>query len=373
MSYCYHYSCGKDNKTILWDLLSLRPIAEIPNDVIQPTEDMNGSQSGAMFGVSGLGSAQQMRYDIQWSPMKRGLLATSSLDRKVQIHSVIGLATKCGRPPKWMKPSSSVACGYGGAVVSCGNIDKIVRVKTVVEQPALVNVSTAFEADMESTNVAEFCVKRASIASTTEEKQTWGFMKVIFADNARQELVQHLGFDADSISKAASEYTEKAPNGAAGSTPAMTKAAEVVVQKALLVGNFEAAVECCFRAGNFADALMLASCGGGDLWTKTQQRYFECETHKRPFLSIVQAVIGNQLESLVSSSDPAKWQESLALLSTYGQSNEFPNLCISLGDRLASAGDHHSANLCYLCSLSLEHCVKHWLAQLEAANQVCLF
>ena len=77
---------------------------------------------------------QQRRYDIQWSPLKRGVLATSSLDRKVQVHSVIGLATKCGRPPKWMKPSSSVSCGYGGTVVSCGNTDKIVRVKKVIEQ-----------------------------------------------------------------------------------------------------------------------------------------------------------------------------------------------------------------------------------------------
>lgn len=371
-------SCGKDNRTILWDLLALRPIADIPNDVIEPVEDFNNSQSGAMFGANGLGSAQQRRYDIQWSPMKRGVLATSSLDRKVQVHSVIGLATKCGRPPKWMKPSSSVACGFGGTVASCGNTDKIVRMIKVVEQPELVKASTEFEGQLESTNVAEFCMKRGATARTLEEQQTWGFMKVIFASNARQELVKHLGFDAETVAQAAKEYAEATPNGGIAPPPppakaaGMSKAAEEAVKNALLVGNFEAAVECCFRTENFADALMLASCGGAELWAKTQQRYFESETVERPFLSIVSAVLRNQLGELVASSDPAKWQETLALLSTYGQSDEFPRLCIALGDRLASVGDNHSANLCYMCSLSLEHSVQHWSAQLDTANKVRL-
>ena len=67
------------------------------------------------------------------------------------------------------------------------------------------------------------------------------------------------------------------------------------MKAALLVGNFEAAVECCFRTGNLADALVLASCGGAELWAKTQERYFEIETKKRPFLSIVSAIIRNKV------------------------------------------------------------------------------
>lgn len=74
-----------------------------------------------------------------------------------------------------------------------------------------------------------------------------------------------------------------------------TKKTEDAVKAALLVGNFEAAVECCFRTGNLADALVLASCGGADLWSKTQERYFEMEAKKRPFLSIVSAVIRNKV------------------------------------------------------------------------------
>lgn len=79
-----------------------------------------------------------------------------------------------------------------------------------------------------------------------------------------------------------------------------SKKTEAAVKEALLVGNFGAAVECCFRTGNLADALILASCGGAELWSKTQERYFEMETQKRPFLSIVSAVIRNKVSHYVN-------------------------------------------------------------------------
>jgi protein transport protein SEC31 len=74
-----------------------------------------------------------------------------------------------------------------------------------------------------------------------------------------------------------------------------SKPAGEAVKKALLVGNFEAAVECCFRTGNLADALILASCGGAELWERTQERYFQSEEKKRPFLSLVNAIIQNKV------------------------------------------------------------------------------
>jgi protein transport protein SEC31 len=74
------------------------------------------------------------------------------------------------------------------------------------------------------------------------------------------------------------------------------------------------------------------------------------------------------LEELVAQSDTKVWQETLAILSTYGQSEEFPRLCIALGDRLEQAGDAKSASLCYMCSLNLERTVRFWQTQLDEAN-----
>jgi len=76
----------------------------------------------------------------------------------------------------------------------------------------------------------------------------------------------------------------------------MSKKAEAAVKHSLLVGNLEGAVECCFRTGIMADALILASCSDADLWAKTQAELFERKEKKRPFLSIVIAVVQNQLD-----------------------------------------------------------------------------
>lgn len=73
----------------------------------------------------------------------------------------------------------------------------------------------------------------------------------------------------------------------------------------------------------------------------------------------------------MTQSDPKKWPETLAILSTYGKSDEFPKLCVALGDLLETSGDPRSASLCYMCSLSLERSVKFWRTELEIANKVC--
>jgi protein transport protein SEC31 len=179
-------SCGKDNRTILWDLYTLRPIADIPNDDDHHAHDhttAGGSHSSAsdLYGGGGVRSSQQRRYDVQWSPLKRGVVSTCSLDRKVQTHSVMGLATKCGRPPKWLaKSGSGVSCGFGGSLVSFSSTNKTVQIATVVEQPTLVQASAIFEAEIASMNVVDYCRARAAATKDAYESQMWGFMQVLF-------------------------------------------------------------------------------------------------------------------------------------------------------------------------------------------------
>lgn len=61
-------------------------------------------------------------------------------------------------------------------------------------------------------------------------------------------------------------FSGAAPLGAGGAKGGMSngqplpKAAEAVIKRSLLVGNFEAAVQCCMSTGNMADAMLLARC-----------------------------------------------------------------------------------------------------------------
>lgn len=375
MDWCPHdeslvMSCGKDNKTLLWDMHSLRPIAELPNDDMEGMNENPQASSEELYGAtSGLSSSQQKRYDVQWSPVRRGVVSTCSFDRKVQAHSVLSSATKCGRPPKWMKPSSGVSCGFGGTVVSFGASHKVVTIAEHIEEPLLKAAIQGFESATASGDYAGFAASKAvecANAGNESEAQLWGFMQIIFDPNARQYLLQYLGFDSAEIAQKAQEFDQGSSQpGGGGAIPPMSKEAEEIVNQALLVGNFEAAVECCLRAGNLADALVLSSCGGAELWAKTQAQYFAQETAKRPFLSVVSAVIHNKLADFVAASDPANWHETLAVICTYASEAEYLPLCESLGDHLDASGDQVGASICFMCAMNLEKAAHYWLYQLQ--------
>ncbi|KAK1739842.1 protein transport protein SEC31-like protein [Skeletonema marinoi] len=362
MDWCPHdetllVSCGNDNRTLLWDLYSLQPIAEVPNEDVTYG---NASDPSSIYG-GGLSSSQQKRNDVQWSPLRRGVISTCSFDRKIQAHSVVGLATKCGRPPKWMSPGSGVSCGFGGVVVSIEAQQKVVKIDTIVEHPELVEASEKFESEFAATDCITYCHTMAERAEDDYESQVWSFMQIMFETDAREQLLNYLGFDPEKINQAAMEFNEDGSNPSdAEPIPAMSKDAENAVKDALLVGNFEAAVECCFRSGNYADALVLASCGGAELWAKTQAEYFHERQSDRSDSWAVDRACGR--------SDPKKWRETLAVLSTYGQSEEFPSLCAALGDRLEESGDTANASLCYMCALDLGQAVKYWKITLEDAG-----
>ena len=203
-------SCGKDNRTILWDLFHLTPIADVPNDVSEQTEETSAGNTHDTFAASGLASSQQRRYHVQWSPIKRGVASTCSLDRKVQAHSILGLSSKAGRPPKWMRPASSVSCGFGGAVVSCGTTDRLVRLRTVVEQPDLAAISNNFESTMASTQISDYCQSRALHATEPGEAQLWAFMQVIFGkENGACDICAGGGWRAQCVCMHWSDLTQK--------------------------------------------------------------------------------------------------------------------------------------------------------------------
>jgi protein transport protein SEC31 len=149
----------------------------------------------------------------------------------------------------------------------------------------------------------------------------------------------------------------------------MSAEAQELVKRSLIVGNFEAAVNCCYKAGNLADALLIAYCGGVELWSQTQQRYLSDQQSDRPFLSLLTGIVQSQWDTLVAESSTSNWKETLAILSSYAQSEEFPRLCIALGDRLDSVGAKENASLCYICALSVSHASRYWISQMKSANR----
>lgn len=447
-------SCGKDNRTILWDLFHLQPVYDLPS--VQTQADQNSDASEGMFG--GLASsAGQRRYHVSWSPCLPAVVSASSFDRKVQFFSMVGAKSRIGRAPKWLRRPVGATFGFGGKLVTFdsknipvsgapqqtkkSSASPMVKIYQVVEDSELVQASDLFHNTVAKGEYKQFCdMKAASAEVSPEERQVWSLMNVIcFGNNAREELLTHLGFDSASITATAQEYVAKTnPNTSKGNvetvasaagvdemdaltlnddtslltaedmfggdTPASPprappvaelappkpqpvlpediektaelwdmilsgNAAEPTIRRAIIVGNFEAAVECCLEAGLMAEALLLAQCGDQALRVRTQAVFFEKRRHQHPFLNVLHAVIRNELMAYVLGSDLIRWKETLALLSTYGKSDEFPSLCEALAGRLeVELKDTSSATLCYMCAANVIRTVGFWTAELNAAN-----
>merc|ERR1719261_757770 len=87
---------------------------------------------------------------------------------------------------------------------------------------------------------------------------------------------------------------------------------EALIKKSLLIGNLAAAVECCFKSGRMAEALLLASGGGTQLWTRARDEYLRLQGD--PFLKLVGNIMTNDFEKLVQGSDLNNWMETPAIL-----------------------------------------------------------
>ncbi|KAG9056927.1 protein transport protein S31 [Serendipita sp. 407] len=155
-----------------------------------------------------------------------------------------------------------------------------------------------------------------------------------------------------------------------------------VITQALVLGDFESAVELCLSADRFADAILFAVKGGPELLKKTQKAYFERGTSSLPYLRLYQSVVGNDLADVVQNADLKEWQEVFVILCTYATQEEFANLTEQLGLRLefhgtsikssgTADGEERSktlrknATLCYLAARNLEKVVNIWIEEMQ--------
>jgi protein transport protein SEC31 len=138
---------------------------------------------------------------------------------------------------------------------------------------------------------------------------------------------------------------------------------DAAIKRAVICGEFEGAVDCCFRFGRLADALLLAATGGRELFQRTQERYLALNA-SQPFVKVTRSIVNHQLQTLVDESDPAAWKETLAILVTYATADEFASLCDSLATRLKEVGrDPKAATLCFICAGNVDRTVQIWLEE----------
>lgn len=140
-----------------------------------------------------------------------------------------------------------------------------------------------------------------------------------------------------------------------------------LVRRALIVGDFEKAVDACLHAGRTADALIVAHAGGPDLWLRTQAEYI-ATSNASSGSNVVGAIAGprNKMDEFIrESADNGKelWKEALAVLLTYTAGEELGESCSALGQRLLVKEDHSSALICFICAGNTRMATTAWMRQ----------
>ncbi|XP_069125025.1 protein transport protein Sec31A-like isoform X1 [Argopecten irradians] len=145
--------------------------------------------------------------------------------------------------------------------------------------------------------------------------------------------------------------------------------ADGLLSQALLMGNFEAAVDICLSEDKMAEAILLAIAGGPDLLSRTQKTYFR--KNKSSLGRLISSVVTHNWSHIVQTCNLDNWKEALALILTYASQDEFVSLCDTLATRLESEqGGNLSmyASLCYICSGNVDKLVENWHRNTQANN-----
>ncbi|KAF7836110.1 protein transport protein SEC31-like protein B-like [Senna tora] len=430
---CYLLSCAKDSRTICWNTSSGEIVCELP-------------------------AGTNWNFDVHWYPKIPGVISASSFDGKIGFYNVEG-CSRYGvqendfgavslRAPKWYKRPVGVSFGFGGKLVSFNAKSSTtgaragaseVYVHNMVTEHSLVSRSSEFEAAIqngERSSLRVLCDKKSQESGSEEERETWGFLKVMFDDDgaARTKLLTHLGFSVpleeketalDDLTQEVNGLEETAvdevgpgatnestvlppdngedffnnlpspradsplstpggntvPEDSANGLEKIQEELEVEessdptfddnVQRALVVGDYKGAVALCIFANKWADALVIAHVGSASLWESTRDQYLK--RIRSPYLKIVSAMVSNDLLSLVNTRPLKFWKETLALLCSFAQRDEWTMLCDTLASKLMAAGNTLAATLCYICAGNIDKTVEIWSKNLQTEHEGKLY
>ncbi|XP_043723401.1 protein transport protein SEC31 homolog B-like isoform X1 [Telopea speciosissima] len=435
MSWCpsdsaYLLTCAKDNRNVCWDTSTGEIVCELP-------------------------AGTNWNFDIHWYPKIPGVISASSFDGKIGIYNIEACSKYAAgegvfgmtplRAPKWLTRPVGASFGFGGKLVSfnpnlspagapTGN--SLVYVHSLVTELSLVSRSTEFEAAIqngEKSSLRLLCEKRSLESESVDDKETWGFLKVMFEDEgtARTKLLNHLGFNVfteendsaqeelsqdintlslnegtnkfagdkelsflptdngedffnnlqsptadSSLSPPASHFegdggavsnVEQSLQELDGTREGADSSFEDSIQRALVVGDYKGAVALCVSANRMADALVIAHVGGAALWESTRDQYLK-KSHSS-YMKVVSAMVSNDLKSLVNTRPLTTWKETLALLCTFAQGEDWTLLCDTLASRLMLSGNTLAATLCYICAGNIDKTVEIWSRNLKAEHE----
>ena len=431
-------SSGKDNRNICWNPQTGESYGEFPvvtNWAFQTRWNSHnpGLVATASFdGKIAIQSIQSTKAETDGLPGSHShTLDDDDFFSKAQPKPQ-GTSFNLQKAPKWLQRPCGASFGFGGKVVSfkasASETSKrsMVRISTFAIDRDIALSTEAFEAALKEKIFSSICEKRIAEATSDAVKADWKVIKTLTSKSPRKELVNYLGYSnkdneaADGVSKlSANGSTDEESAGSKLLSPSKTSRlsaffdntadgdsflselaaakgaktnnpfqlysgseseSERKITQALILGEFDKALDVCLQEDRLSDAFMIAICGGQRCIEKAQKAYFNRKTGSPNYLRLLASVVGKNLWDMVHNADLSSWKEIMATLCTYADATEFPDLCEALGDRLDEQmkveGSNNrlrkDASFCYLAGSKLEKVVSLWIAELEESEDAGL-
>jgi len=416
-------SCGKDNRTILWN-----------------------PQTGSILGEFPIAST--WAFEVQWCPQNPDILANATFEGKVTIHRLQSKLSKTEmngaqfdeagedffsqrqyvakggfelkQAPKWLQVPCAASFGFGGSVVSVKNVKGKgdVKINKYISEPTISENASEFEEAIRTADWTAFCEKQIEKAPTLEEKGNWELLRLLFDSDPRKKLVEYLGIkEADveamlsekvggmKLDKTDSEVTAVAASSEGGVSEALEEPefktsnrlsgifgsaensddflrgtfsitsdldseSDKLITQAILFGRFDQAVDICLKEDRLADAFVLATKGDATVQKKVQDAYFSRNSQRASYLRLLRCIIDSNLKDIGEQADLSGWKQVLVAFCTFAKTDaEFADLCDILGRRLEEQNRVEDAKVCYLAGKKLDRVVNIWIAEADSQEK----
>ncbi|KAF2115593.1 hypothetical protein BDV96DRAFT_52871 [Lophiotrema nucula] len=407
-------SCGKDNRTIAWNPHTGETLGEFPvvtnwtfltkfnpsNPNLLATASFDGKI--AIQTLQNTGASTDQTKSTSQAPEGEDFFSKTHVEPQ-------GESFTLQNPPKWLKRRAGVSFGFGGKLVRFGIKDgkSKINISTFAVDSEISAASEEFNKALEKDDLTAITEGKISKAKTDEEKADWTVIETLISENPRRKLVEYLGFSDSKETDAETEKEEPvqangttdegasffdqsetggnflsdlaASKGAKTNNPFQVytgseSEADKKITRALLLGQFDTALDICLKEDRLSDAFMIAICGGEKSIAKAQTAFFKKRAEGPNYLRLLASVVGKNLWDVVYNADLKDWKEVMATICTFADQAEFPDLCEALGDRLEEAITDESesyrkdASFCYLAGSKLEKVVVNWAQELQESE-----
>lgn len=205
-------------------------------------------------------------------------------------------------------PSSTSSSNESGPSSPTSGIHQHRRPPVVIQQVVMddqfVQSVQNFDSILQSGNVLEYCDRQiASTTNSQDEQILWRFLRASFEVDPKPFYIELLGFRRDEIFQRIQTLNKEEKNGLPtegmnglhlGENATKKKSSygslnqpssdflhdclpdvEMLLNRSIMLGQFEGAVELCLNEEKYAEALLLAHLGGQELLLNTQKKFFE--------------------------------------------------------------------------------------------------